>query len=260
MSTSVSNSTAKPRKRKSKLRIWVSVLGGLFAIVIVGIVVRTQGRVSGVEFTPTHFQQREFSFYEIPILHLQITPIKRRSSTPATALYLRQNSLVKIAKGPPTDDSWHVVSVSRGLAGQRPIDAKLLVDQLEAQPQSDPFWEKWSIDNPEHAKVLWPVIQKLAQRELYVLIPKVFELARQDSQPDELAERIDEYLRQEYSQLITDMRDANRDELADGLVAEILADFPDDPELAKLRQSSSAAADSDGDSGVDREDAASTGR
>ena len=43
-----------------------------------------QGNISGTEFSPTHFQQRDFGFYEIPLIHLQISPIKRSASTPST--------------------------------------------------------------------------------------------------------------------------------------------------------------------------------
>ena len=83
----------------------------LLLIFVLFIVIRTQGFVSGQEFSPTHFQQREFSFYEIPLIHLQITPIKRSGSTPSTATYVRQNSADHAPYRRP--HHWHLVSLSR---------------------------------------------------------------------------------------------------------------------------------------------------
>ena len=184
------------------------------------IIIRTQGHVTGKEFAPTHFRQRDFSFYEIPLVHLQITPIKRSGSTPSTALYIRQNGLIKTFAGEPA--IWHLVSISRGLTGQTPADPQLLLDQLEFQKGSDDYWRKWSIDHAKQARVLWPAIQELAQRELYILMPELFELAQLDLKPAELDAQIDQLLRDRYHGLILDMKAADRVELARQLLDEAL--------------------------------------
>lgn len=189
--------------------------------------------MSGKEFSPTHFQQRDFSFYEIPLIHLQITPIKRSGSTPRTATYLRQNSLITPGSGTPT--TWHLVSISRGLTGTTPADANLLIDQLNLQIKADEFWRTWSIDHPKRAKAFWNVIQKLALRELYILMPQLFELAQIDQTPQQLQESLDDLLRRQYRGLILDMRAADRDQLADQLLAEAIKDYPHDSELQNLR-------------------------
>lgn len=199
------------------------------------IVIRTQGFVSGQEFSPTHFQLREFSFYEIPLLHIQITPIKRAGATPRTAIYVRQNALIRPGTGAP--NIWHLVSISRGLTGSTPADANLLMDQLNLQTAGDEFWRKWSIDHPKHAKILWPVIQKLAERELYILMPQVFELAQIDQSGQRLQLNIDRLLRDQYRSLISDMQAADRSELAQQLLAEAKKDYPQDAELQNLRAS-----------------------
>lgn len=199
------------------------------------IVIKTQGFVSGHEFSPTHFQLREFSFYEIPLIHVQITPIKRAGSTPTTATYVRQNALIRPQTGAPT--SWHLVSISRGLTGSTAADANLLIDQMHLQTGGDEFWRKWSIDHPKRAKVLWPVIQKLAERELYILMPQLFELAQIDQTPQQLQLNIDKLLRRQYRSLIQDMQAANRSELAQQLLTEASKDYPQDAELKNLRLS-----------------------
>ena len=194
-------------------------------ILIVGFfVIYLQGAVSGVEFAPSHFQQREFSFYEIPLLHLQVTPIRRKLSTPATATFLRQESLIQVPVGQPTQ--WHLVSIDRGLRDRVEDDANLLIEQLQMTSQSVPYWRNWSSDHPKSAAVLWPLMQKLAQRELYILMPGLFEIAQADQTESELQTAMDAYLIEQYSSLIRDMVAAGRDVVAEQLVAEASADFP----------------------------------
>ena len=238
MSTSVSSPPPNPRstaKQNRRVRRWFTVLATIVMVIVLLIVIRTQGFVSGYEFSPTHFQQRAFSFYEIPLLRLQITPIKRSGATPATATYVRQNALITPHAGIPT--VWHLVSLSRGLTGSTPADANLLDDQLRLNLGGNDYWTKWSKDHPGRAKVLWPFIQRLAERELYLLVPSVFELAQLEPQtPKQLQDAIDQHLRREYALLIQDMRAADRDDLADQLLAEARQDYPNDPSLIKLGQ------------------------
>ena len=110
-----------------------------------------------------------------------------------------------------------------------------MLDQLEFQKGSDDYWRKWSIDHAKQARVLWPAIQELAQRELYILRPELFELAQLDLKPAELDAQIDQLLRDRYHGLILDMKAADRVELARQLLDEALADYPDDERLMKLR-------------------------
>lgn len=161
-------------------RFWLAaVSGGLIVFFLAGIVYFL-GRVQGREFAPSHFEMRRFSFTEIPLLRLQITPINRVSETSGLQSYLSTSSLISRPAGQPTD--WHIVQLSRLGGGSTPADAKLLTDFLDTDTGSYPkhsqrHWHQWSLQNPKHAAVLWPVIQKLAQRELYVLIPSVFQIA-----------------------------------------------------------------------------------
>lgn len=235
MSTSVSSSpadSAAAARKNRTVRRWVVLCSGLLLAIVLFLIVRTQGFVSGYEFSPTHFQQRRFSFYEIPLLHLQITPIRRSSDTPPAANYVRQNSLITAPKGVP--QVWHLVSISRGVTGSTPADAALLIDQLKMSTGGKDFWRQWSLDHPQHAKVLWPLVQNLAERELYILLPRLFEIAQLDQPVPRLQQRIDDYLKREYAGLIQDMRAADRVELADQLLQEAINDYPDDQTLQSL--------------------------
>ena len=138
--------------------------------------------------------------------------------------------------GTPT--IWHLVSLSRGLTGATPADANLLVDQLQLDPGGTDYWTQWSKKHSKKAKVLWPLVQRLAERELYLLIPAVFERAQLEPQtPQQLQQAIDDYLRSEYVLLIQDMRAADRNDLANQLLAEAQRDYPNDSALAALTQS-----------------------
>lgn len=200
----------------------MSLLAALVLGVLLVTVIRTMGRVQGEEFSPTHFRSRTFSFYEIPLIHWQITPIHRTASTPRTAILLTQKKWVTPPPGTPT--VWHLVSLRRGIEESQDADAALLIEQLRLRGRGVSYWRKWSQEHPELARVLWPAIEKLAQRELYILMPRLLEMSRRVENAQSLRSTIASYLRQQYAGLVRDMRAAGRDQLADALAAEAAAD------------------------------------
>lgn len=202
---------------------------------ILYLVVRVQGRVSGVEFSPSHFQQREFEFWEIPWIHLQVSPIKRTSSTPVAARYIRQKSLITVPSGPPTQ--WHLVSIARGLSFPRPADGQLLTQHLSLG-SAPGFWGQWSQDHPQAAATLWPKVQQIALRELYVMLPQTLELAQQLGDSPDFAQRMDEHIRNEYATMIEQARAAGQTDLAAELLAEARSDYPNDPTFQSLESGS----------------------
>lgn len=212
---------ASPPARKSPRRVsqfWVIGISTLVLGLIGFLVIRVAGYVEGEEFSPTHFRARRFTFYEIPILHWQITPIQRETTTPDAAISLTQKKLVSPPAGEPA--VWHLVSIQRGSTPAVNDDAALLMQQFRFVADGDVVWRKWSNDHPELAKILWPTIAKLSERELYVLMPRLFEMVRQIEDPEALKTLIAGYLQIEYESLIRDMRDAGQQELADSLAEE----------------------------------------
>jgi len=224
VSTSDSATKRQQSVRPQRLRIWVILISTLLIGIVVFAVIRGQGSVEGTEFSPTHFTARHFSFYEIPLLGIQITPIHRSESTPETATYLRQKGL--IPKLPGSDKKWDLVSISRGLSTSTFADANFLMQQLTIRSNSTSYWKQWSEDHPKNAAVLWPVIHRLAGRELYLLMPRLFEIAQTELSADELAVAIDTFLISNLVDLISEMRAANRNLLANQLLAEALIDYP----------------------------------
>ena len=204
-------------------RFWVLLISTVVLAGVLFLIIRWGGYVDGEEFSPTHFRSRTFSFYEIPLIHWQITPIRRTTSTPMAALMLTQTKLIEPPQGEPT--VWHLVSLQNGGADRIHHDAALLMKQLRYHADGGAYWKTWSDDHPEMAKEFWPTIAKLSQRELYVLMPRLFEIVRQSEDPVTLRSLVGGYLQQEYRSLIRDMRDAGREDLADALAAEAAADL-----------------------------------
>jgi hypothetical protein len=216
----------------------MTVLSTLVFAVILLIVVRTQGYVEGNEFSPTHFQQRKFSFYELPLIHVQITPIRRSANNSKTADHVRLTGLIKQYTGPPA--TWHLANISRGLTGTTPRDPNLLIDLLNLEDNGALYWEQWSTNNKPRAQILWPIIQKLAERELYILMPSLFEIAQLEQTPQELQQNLNQHLRQQYLALIKDMQAAKRDVLAEILWEEAKRDYPTDKDIQNLQLESLA--------------------
>ena len=238
--TPITTPKAKPQGRRSGSsqsgRFWVVTITGSLIIIFLAGIVFFFGQVQGREFAPSHFEIRQFSFTEIPLLRLQITPIRRVSESSVLQRYLNTSSLISRPAGQPTD--WHIVELTRFGVSTEPADAKLLTDFLSIPyrgfaMQSDHYWHQWSILHPKHAAVLWPQIQKLAERELYLLIPDVFQIADADPQAttesvDAMRERLREFLITSYASLIDDMRAAGMDDVAESLRQEAAVDYPDE--------------------------------
>lgn len=209
------------RKRSRRYLLIVMVIGITISACI-SSVTWLQGSVSGSEFSPRNFQTREFHYWEIPLVHLQVSPIKRLAGGSVLTRYLTSARLIDPKSGnstqsqDPTNDPWHLVRWSRSgsLVGQ--ADAELLVSHLEG-PLADQ-WHQWSKDHPEQAKVLWSVVQRLALHELYVLIPDLFVLAQPSQQPAELAANLARLIEVRIAEIAADLNEAGSSGLADQLL------------------------------------------
>ena len=236
----MADTKAPPKIGNQSARQHPYLVSGLVCLGVagmIGLLIWLFGGVSGTEFSPTHFQVRRFTVQEIPWLKMQISPIRRTSSQLSAAQYLVAQKLIQQPQGPP--NQWHLVELLRGGMQQSPADAKLLIDQLELitvpNQGNNAYWHDWSMNEPAKAQVLWPVIQKLAIRELYILLPKIFAHALAAKDDSALRLWIDDYLRTSYGELVTEMRNTDRAELADELLSEAILDFPDDAKLQALR-------------------------
>lgn len=214
---------------KPTIHRWVLVVGALIIVLFLTGVVAMFGRVGGREFSPTHFETRSFWFVEIPVLQLQVMPIRRTSQISRLSTYLATSGLIQRPHGPAAE--WHLVELGR-FAAQRPADAKLLTDFLEHRRgvgTGDLYWYQWSTEHPELAAILWPEVQKLAERELYLLVPELFQIAERTDSADSFTAELHAALSDGYARLIRDLDAAGQGELAESFRRDARRDYPEDP-------------------------------
>jgi hypothetical protein len=158
-----------------------TLLGLLVALAVLTFATVQFGAVHGVEFNPYTFSRRSYSFYEVPIIRWQVRGIRREDVASVVVDFLEQQGYVSGKKSP---DVWHIVVGTRGVRPPRVGDANILVTYLETLNAEDQHeWVQWSEKNPKLAPLLWKAVSRLAQDELYVFIPELFELATAASDP-----------------------------------------------------------------------------
>src|SRR5258705_13252513 len=154
-----------------------SLLGLLGATLLVFIVTVTFGAVHGTEFCPQTFERRSYSYYELPIVRIQVAGERHEDLTGDTEKSVTTQKYIS----PPASgkQDWHVLVGSRGTRLRRPGDAGILLQYLDAT-DSDNYhrWLEWSNDHKPLAQVFWPAVQQLAIHELYVYVPDLFDLAK----------------------------------------------------------------------------------
>lgn len=216
-------SAARPQAGRRRVRprgswLWIVGLGGGILVAFLSGVVMIFGWVSGVEFSPTHFEARQFSFLEIPLVQLQISAIRRDRITPDLNSYLATSSLITRPATPP--DTWHLVELRRWALAPVDGEAKHLTRCLDYQTPggsgSGSFWKAWSQQHPEAAGILWPRVQGLACKGQYALIPEVLRIAAlRAASPVALGEELDRHIAAETELWAADLRAAGYEALAE---------------------------------------------
>jgi hypothetical protein len=172
-----------------------SILGVLGLTLLMFIATITFGAVHGTEFCPQTFERRSYSYYELPVLEIQVTGEQHEDLTGDTEKTVTSKSYVTPPPGGKQD--WHVLVGSRGARNRRPGDAGILLKYLDATDVgSNLRWNHWTEEHDEQAKVLWPAVQQLALHELYVFVPDLFDLTKTISDPAALKAATDKLLAQ----------------------------------------------------------------
>jgi hypothetical protein len=174
---------------------WVSVL------IVAALLVLVLGQVHGIEFLPRTFQRRSFTFFQLPLVGWQITPVWQRYQPGQLEAHLTQNGLLSSA---PQADRWDVAWVAES-GRQQEADPMILTRYLDVvDANGDQRWLKWTTEHPELAKVFWPAVQRLAGLQGYVLLPELFEMAQHATDAAELQRQIDRYLSHALVELAAD--------------------------------------------------------
>ena len=159
------------------------VLGWLIAVGVIGFVVVTAlpylvagMAIHGEEFCPQLFQKRGFSYWRIPGTMVRVS---QTTLTPSVS-----PSSKDILQHLPTSSQsdWHL-SVARQGFYSKEFGPKILIDFLQcSNADGVNLWDAWSFRNPTKAKILWPLVQQVALKEMYFCIPDL--LASSDATSD----------------------------------------------------------------------------
>lgn len=231
--------------RISKLVIGLlSVLG---VVCLLCLLTYAYGNVRGEEFCPITMQRRTFSYYEIPLIHVQISPIRRQPHSNPMRGFLRRSGYAAPSAGPRWDLVWF-----RSSSGSKTGDATILCRYLDVKdPQGKPYWEQWSTQHPEQADLLWTYVVELAHRRMYLLIPDLFEAAQSSEDAATFQETVNQKMAQRFLELALAQQELGDHELAIQLFGESLKYVPARPEVLRGRASSYRATAKTDEAAVD---------
>ncbi len=185
--------------RRVLFRVLAALLmltGGLF-IVLVGTLL--YGHVSGEEFAPYTFERRVYSYFELPVVRIQVTPVRRTVSRPQLEQTLVDRKYITI-NSPPR--RWDYVISHRLGEKWREGDAHILSQYLDAwRGESESHWLHWTNTHPAIAKIFWSEIAKLARQDLYLFTPELFELASEQTEPQPFQGDLNRVLARKYEEL-----------------------------------------------------------
>ncbi|WP_145055598.1 hypothetical protein [Lignipirellula cremea] len=197
---------------------WKSFALGMFflvsvAVVLLGVGIVSSGR-AGKEFSPFTFERRTYSFYELPWLEIQLTPLVREDATDSLAKMLVKDKLLRPR---PADvaDRWDLI-FDLSVSSQRGShDAAVLAHFLDkSDGNGNGVWENWTNDHPLLAAELWPRVQTLAEDQLYIYTPDLFDLAEHATAPEQTAAALDARMVEVYLMVGNAQQLAGRHELA----------------------------------------------
>jgi hypothetical protein len=181
MSLAAARPAARPIAASSRIPWWVKILIACLAALIIGCILigvtAIFGRVTGTEFSPQTFDRRTYSYWQLPLVRIQITQVTRVVSTGALENHLMSNAYIPATPNQIT--AWDLVKKSVGTGGESVNDPQILLDYLDLEDAGGyQVWLRWSEDHPDYAQVFWPVIARLVRGNLYLYLPEFFRIAR----------------------------------------------------------------------------------
>jgi hypothetical protein len=169
-----SNTSARRPRRLSAGTVLYYFVGLLVLAMVTAWATLLFGSVSGSEFSPETLQRREFSYYQLPLLGIQVTPLDRKPVTGSVEQYLLTNKIV----APIKPEKWDLIEGYEGATHVNPHGASILCTYFDAiNHQNQPYWENWSKTHPQLAAILWPELVVVARLRFYEIIPDMMQLA-----------------------------------------------------------------------------------
>jgi len=154
------------------------------------------GNVEGVEFAADAFLRRKFDYYEIPLIRVQVSGIERSDSTGPVENYLLGQKLVRLrTPAASAPRRWDLVNARQNSVQRAFGEAGILCRYLDMRDADGAhIWLTWSKDHPELARILWPEVQNVAEKQLYFLIPELFQRARKADDAKRFQTEIKQFL------------------------------------------------------------------
>lgn len=191
--------------------VWLLRVGGALLALAVGFlllsfIVVVFGQVSGEEFSANTFQRRSFFYYEIPLLHWQVTAVRRNDTSNLLEKHLADTNMIGKPSGVKTSGvkkrRWDLVYSNRSDPDSALCDANILCEYLDRRDgHFELHWLTWSHANPELANVFWPAVAEVARQELYLFVPDLVQAVKGIKQPKPLKRQLDLTLNLKYRDL-----------------------------------------------------------
>lgn len=195
MSTGASNSDSAGSFWGSQAARAIVIGGIVLTLLLFGYLsVQVGGVVVGEEFSPDSFSRRGYTYFEIPVIHVQVSPVAYLPITDRVLARLAADKILPaMAAATPR---WDFVAQE---GTPKPGNALILVRYLDHDDANGTaFWEKWTADHPAKAKVLWPRVGEVSREGLYVFLPDVFDAAERAATAAELDATLTTILSEKY--------------------------------------------------------------
>ncbi len=203
-------------------RVLLGVVIAMAVLLLIAAPFLRYGSVVGEEFSPDRFRRRSYHYWEIPLLHVQVTPLKKQDETNDLEKYLVQNKLILVANQPRP--RWDLVALRRAEVPAPPRDAEILCRYLDlTNSEGELVWLQWTKNEPQRAKVLWPAVAEAARRDVYVVMPDLFHMAEKADDAAQLKQRIARHLATRFARLADVHQQLNRHDRALQLYAAALS-------------------------------------
>ncbi len=200
MAATAPGKTQSTVKRTLFSRISFSLFFFLIFLAAGLLAVLTFGRCSGDEFSAADFSRRAFHYFRLPIIKVQVSTVFRQNTPNDLVRHLQRKKYFPAAK-----PRWQVMRHSTGFGPPYEADELILCDYLDQRDSSYRLrWLRWSRDNPKLARVFWPVVWRVANENLYLLVPDLFQRARFATNPTDLGAELRRLIIRDGSSLAAD--------------------------------------------------------
>ena len=221
-------STQASRARRGSIGVWV-ILGGAGVLVLGFVLVLSTfmfGWVNGQEVSPDTFDRRSFFYCEIPLFKVQITPVRRVNTGKGFESYLAADTKLIPASTAATP-RYDLVRMNNVKPESDKCDARILCFYFDSMNESGTsYWLEWTKQNPELAKVLWPIVAKAARQQLYIFVPDLIESARQATNAKQFQRDLELVLAKKYLEFAELQQQLDRHDDAVKLYTEAITHDP----------------------------------